>query len=438
MTNYINKKIVIIGLGQTGISCINFFLERDIIPRIIDTRISPPNLDKLPKNLDYHLGSINSSWVLSADLIVVSPGISIRHPVIKQAILAGIEVVGDIEIFCREAKAPIIAITGSNGKSTVSTLVSEMAQTAGLVVGLGGNINLSALELLKNPAQFYILELSSFQLETTNSLKAAVATILNVTEDHMDRYPLGIQEYQNAKLKIYKDAHTCIINANDNMTKPPDASSKFCISFGINKGDYALQQNNHISWLQVRGKKILNTNAIKLIGKHNYSNALVALAIADIIGIPRADSLRIITTFRGLPHRFQLIHEKNGVGWINDSKSTNVDSTRAALNSLQVKNNLWLLLGGDSKSANFSSLMPYLYKKNINIYCFGQDRARIASIRPEITTCTNTMQEAIYQIISKVKPGDMVLLSPACSSLDQFSNFQHRGDCFTQLVKELA
>ncbi|MDN6089663.1 MAG: UDP-N-acetylmuramoyl-L-alanine--D-glutamate ligase, partial [Enterobacterales bacterium] len=191
MVDYQGKKVVIIGLGLTGLSCVDFFLARGVTPRVIDTRISPPGLDKLPENVERHLGDMNQEWLLDADLIVASPGIALASPALSVAAEAGVEIVGDIELFCREAQAPIVAITGSNGKSTVTTLVGEMAKSAGWNVGVGGNIGLPALMLLKQECDLYVLELSSFQLETTNSLRAAAATILNVTEDHMDRYPLG-------------------------------------------------------------------------------------------------------------------------------------------------------------------------------------------------------------------------------------------------------
>lgn len=211
MVDYQGKKVVIIGLGLTGLSCVDFFLARGVTPRVIDTRISPPGLDKLPENVERHLGDMNQEWLLDADLIVASPGIALASPALSVAAEAGVEIVGDIELFCREAQAPIVAITGSNGKSTVTTLVGEMAKSAGWNVGVGGNIGLPALMLLKQECDLYVLELSSFQLETTNSLRAAAATILNVTEDHMDRYPLGLQQYRAAKLRVYENAKVCVV-----------------------------------------------------------------------------------------------------------------------------------------------------------------------------------------------------------------------------------
>ncbi|WP_312180645.1 UDP-N-acetylmuramoyl-L-alanine--D-glutamate ligase [Pantoea sp. CTOTU46764] len=438
MADYRGRKVVIIGLGITGLSCVDFFLAQGVTPRVMDTRVSPPGLDKLPASVERYVGGINSDWLLASDLIIASPGIALAHPALSEAADAGIEIIGDIELFCREAQAPIVAITGSNGKSTVTTLVGEMARAAGWQVGVGGNIGLPALTLLKSPAQLYVLELSSFQLETTHSLKAAAATILNLTEDHMDRYPLGMQQYRAAKLRIYENASVCVVNADDGMTMPVRGVDQRCVSFGINLGDYHLNQQQGSTWLRAKGEKVLNTDEMTLVGQHNYTNALAALALADAVNIPRASSLKALTTFTGLTHRFQLVHEANGVRWINDSKATNVGSTEAALNGLKVKGTLWLLLGGDGKSADFSPLARYLQGDSVKVFCFGRDGDALAALRPEIATRTETMQQAMTQIAAQVKAGDMVLLSPACASLDQFRNFEQRGDQFAQLAKELS
>ena len=438
MTDYQGKNVVIIGLGLTGLSCVDFFLARGVTPRVMDTRISPPGLDKLPESVERHTGSLNEDWLLAADLIVASPGIAIAHPALSRAADAGVEIVGDIELFCREAQAPIVAITGSNGKSTVTTLVGEMAKAAGVNVGVGGNIGLPALMLLEPNRELYVLELSSFQLETTFSLKAAAATILNVTEDHMDRYPFGLQQYRAAKLRVYENAAVCVVNADDALTMPVRGADERCISFGVDVGDYHLNHQQGDTWLRVKGEKILNTKEMKVVGRHNYTNALAALALADAVKLPRSSSLKALTTFTGLAHRFQLAWERNGVRWINDSKATNVGSTEAALNGLKVEGTLHLLLGGDGKSADFSSLAQYLQGSAIRLYCFGRDGAELAALRPDVAEQTETMEEAMKLIASRVKAGDMVLLSPACASLDQFKNFEQRGDQFTLLAKELG
>lgn len=444
MVDYQGKKVVIIGLGLTGLSCVDFFIARGVTPRVMDTRINPPGLDKLPENVERHVGDLNQQWLLDADLIVASPGIALAHPALSEAEEAGVEIVGDIELFCRENQAPVVAITGSNGKSTVTTLVGEMAKAAGWQVGVGGNIGVPALNLLKqltlqkHENQLVVLELSSFQLETTSSLRASAATILNVTEDHTDRYPFGLQQYRAAKLRVYENAKVCVVNADDALTMPVRGADNRCISFGVDVGDYHLNKQQGEIWLRVRGEKVLNTREMKLTGRHNYTNALAALALADAVGIPRSSSLKALTTFTGLPHRFQLVFEHNGVRWINDSKATNVGSTEAALDGLQVDGTLHLLLGGDGKSADFSGLTRFLQGDHIKIYCFGRDGEQLAELRPEVSQLTETMEQAMVLLAKSLAPGDMVLLSPACASLDQFRSFEQRGDEFARLAEELG
>ncbi|MGK2946721.1 MAG: UDP-N-acetylmuramoyl-L-alanine--D-glutamate ligase [Candidatus Malihini olakiniferum] len=438
MMEYQGKNIVIIGLGITGLSCVDFFLTRCVTPRVVDTRVSPPGLDKLPAQVNRHLGSLNKDWLLAADLIVTSPGISLSTPTLANAAAAGVEIMGDIELFCLEAKVPILAITGSNGKSTVTMLVGEMAKAAGWLVGVGGNIGLPALTLLKQSCQLYVLELSSFQLETTFSLRAAAATILNVTEDHINRYPLGIQQYRTAKLRIYDNAEVCVVNADDVLTMPTKGVDARCISFGVDLGDYHLNTQQDETWLCAKGERVLNTKEISLIGQHNYTNALAALALVDAVGILRAPALTALTAFTGLPYRFQCVWQRNGVRWINDSKATNVGSTEAALNGLRVKGTLHLLLGGDGKSASFSPLLRYFKGDNIRLYCFGRDGAQLAALRPEIAEQTETMEQTIRLIAARVVPGDLVLLSPACASLDQFKSFECRGDKFALLAEKFG
>ncbi|EKN3730925.1 TPA: UDP-N-acetylmuramoyl-L-alanine--D-glutamate ligase [Yersinia enterocolitica] len=444
MVDYQGKKVVIIGLGLTGLSCVDFFIARGVTPRVMDTRINPPGLDKLPENVERHVGDLNQQWLLDADLIVASPGIALAHPALSEAAEAGVEIVGDIELFCRENQAPVVAITGSNGKSTVTTLVGEMAKAAGWQVGIGGNIGVPALNLLKqltlqkHENQLVVLELSSFQLETTSSLRASAATILNVTEDHTDRYPFGLQQYRAAKLRVYENAKVCVVNADDALTMPVRGADNRCISFGVDVGDYHLNKQQGEIWLRVRGEKVLNTREMKLTGRHNYTNALAALALADAVGIPRSSSLKALTTFTGLPHRFQLVFEHNGVRWINDSKATNVGSTEAALDGLPVDGTLHLLLGGDGKSADFSGLTRFLQGDHIKIYCFGRDGEQLAELRPEVSQLTETMEQAIVLLAKSLAPGDMVLLSPACASLDQFRSFEQRGDEFARLAEELG
>lgn len=439
MVDYRDKQIVIVGLGATGLSCVDYFLTRGVTPRVIDTRAKPTGLDKLPPQVEYHTGSLNIEWLLAADLIVSSPGIALATPALQQAAAAGVEIVGDIELFCREAKQPIVAITGSNGKTTVTTLVGEMAKCAGLQVGVGGNIGLPALSLLKTDCQLYVLELSSFQLETTSSLRAAAATILNVSEDHMDRYPQGMEQYRAAKQRIYHQATCAVINADDQLTKPDSQQQPLSsVSFGVDRGDYHLMSQQNAVWLAKGEKALLNCAELKIVGQHNYTNALAALALADAVKIPVEASLQALKQFSGLAHRFQQVWQRNGVRWINDSKATNVGSTEAALKGLQLEGTLHLLLGGDGKSADFSPLARYLQGNNVRLYCFGRDALQLQKLRPEVTEVTETMEQAMILAAGRITSGDMVVLSPACASLDQFRNYEQRGEEFARLAQELG
>ncbi|MGP4123406.1 MAG: UDP-N-acetylmuramoyl-L-alanine--D-glutamate ligase [Sodalis sp. (in: enterobacteria)] len=438
MNDYQGEQVVIVGLGLTGLSCVDFFRSRGVMPRVIDTRFTPPGLEKLPVDVPRHLGSLNEAWLLDATLIVVSPGIPLAHPAFAAAAESSIAIVSDIELFARAAKAPVVAITGSNGKSTVTSMVGEMAAGAGWKVGIGGNIGLPALMLLKVPYQLYVLELSSFQLETTHSLKAAAATVLNISEDHMNRYPLGLQQYQTAKLKIYYDAAVCVVNTDDALTLPVSGHNERCISFGVERGDYYFNQRMGKTWLMARGEPLLDCGEMTVGGRHNYINALAALALADAIGIPRLASLAALRRFRGLAHRFSLVHHRYGVRWINDSKATNVASTEAALKGLAVAGTLHLLLGGDGKSADFTPLASFVQGSRVQLYCFGQDSASLASLRTDATTLTQTLEQAMRIIGTRVRAGDLVLLSPACASVDQFRNFEVRGEVFTRLAREVG
>ncbi|WP_419209917.1 UDP-N-acetylmuramoyl-L-alanine--D-glutamate ligase [Providencia manganoxydans] len=433
---YQGKKVTIIGLGLTGLSCVHFFLSQGVIPRVMDTRAVPPGVEQLPENVECHRGGLNNQWLQESDLIVASPGIALATPELQQAANNGIEIVGDIELFCREADAPIIAITGSNGKSTVTSLVGEMATAAAISVGVGGNIGIPALSLLNQGHQLYVLELSSFQLETTSSLQALAATVLNVTEDHMDRYPLGLAQYREAKLRIYHNAQHCVVNAQDPLTLPTEGNSNTWTSFGVDNGDYYFDSLRRT--LVAKGQTLFNVDEMHLTGQHNYTNALAALALADIAGVDRDASLRVLKNYAGLVHRFQLVLLNNGVRWINDSKATNVGSTEAALNGLKVDGTLHLLLGGDGKSADFSPLKPYLAQDNVRLYCFGRDGKQLAELEPNKSVLTETMEQSMRYLAPQLKAGDMVLLSPACASIDQFKNFEQRGAIFAELAKELG
>ncbi|GAB1670926.1 UDP-N-acetylmuramoyl-L-alanine--D-glutamate ligase [Mannheimia haemolytica] len=425
---YENKTVTIIGLGTTGLSCVDFFKKKNANIQVIDTRANPAGADKLDVTIPLHTGGLNSEWLLKSDLIVISPGLAVATPEIQQAIQAGVEIVGDVELFCWEAKAPIIAITGSNGKSTVTTLTTEMAKQAGIKVGMGGNIGVPVLSLLEGDYDLFVLELSSFQLETTYSLKAKAATVLNISEDHMDRYD-SIADYRQAKLRIYDNAENIIVNGEDAQTYPIQAVKKV-IRFAEQNAEYSLRNQ----MLYSGDDAIIQTKQMLISGRHNEMNALAAMALAEAANVPREGIVKALQIYGGLPHRFQAVATNDGVRWVNDSKATNVGSTVAALNGLNIAGTLYLLLGGDGKAADFSELKPLINKPNIVCYCFGQDGAALAELS-EQSVLVETMQQAIEAIRPQLKKGDMVLLSPACASLDQFKNFEQRGEVFMALAQ---
>ena len=429
------KQVVIIGLGKTGLSCVTYFRQRGITPLVMDTRENPPGKESLPADCRLITGPLDAEILCSASLIVASPGIALATPAPPAAQVAGVEIVGDIELFAREAKAPVVAITGSNGKSTVTTLVGLMAEQAGFKVGIGGNIGTPALDLLLQPADLYVLELSSFQLETTSSLQPAAAVILNLSEDHLDRYD-GMAGYLAAKQRIFANAKHIVVNRDDAATLPPQHA--YWQSFGLNSESYGRVQQDDGLWLSVDGKPVLSVAELNIVGAHNQMNALAAMALADAVRIPQAAQLTVLRSFTGLAHRCQFVREVNGVRWINDSKATNVGSTLAAVAGVgeSVQGRLWLLAGGQGKGQDFSPLQPLLANQIYRMVCFGQDAGILMELADN-TQRVADLDEAVRSVAAEVQPGDWVLLAPACASLDQFRNFEQRGQRFADLVNAL-
>ncbi|MEZ9229758.1 UDP-N-acetylmuramoyl-L-alanine--D-glutamate ligase [Vibrio amylolyticus] len=432
------ENVVVVGLGITGLSVVNHLLKmsKSLAIKVIDTRVAPPGADKLPDSISLHKGSWNSHWLLEADLIVVNPGIALATPELQLAKKAGIQIVGDIELFAWQVDKPVIAITGSNGKSTVTDLTGVVAKAAGLNVGVGGNIGVPALDLLREDADLYILELSSFQLETTSSLQLAAAAFLNLSEDHMDRYE-GMDDYRAAKLRIFDHASACIVNQQDMLTYP-DETSKSLITFSLSSdSDFGLGMHLGKEHLMSYGNPVLATDELTLVGRHNVANVLVVLALLTQANVDITKGLSALKAYSGLTHRCQLVADKGGIKWVNDSKATNVASTVAALSGLDCKGTLYLLVGGDGKGADFSELQDVLEPLDLKLCCYGADADEFLSLHPSAKSF-DTMNDIVVEIAPKLKSGDMVMLSPACASFDQFQNFMARGDAFTQLAKEYA
>jgi UDP-N-acetylmuramoylalanine--D-glutamate ligase len=434
-------KVAVLGLGITGLSTVNFLLAEGYLVSVFDTREAPPGEDRLGKHVKLIKGPLSSKSLNEFPLIISSPGIALATPALQHAVRFGCEVIGDIELFARVLKrdpyqhAKCVTITGSNGKSTVTSLLGEMALKSGVNVAIGGNIGIPALDLLSPEVELYILELSSFQLETTHSLNADIATILNISEDHLDRYD-SYQHYIDTKHRIYQQAKTALYNNDDSLTFVRD-KMKISKSFGFHNADYYIANDkNKKNYLTVGEKQLLNVQQLKLSGKHNWLNALAALALGEAVDLNMPSMLATLATYTGLAHRCEFVAEYDGVRWINDSKATNIGATQAALQGLSetINGDVHLILGGEGKGANFSDLSPVLRQVKGVVCCFGADAIKINIAIPKARVVAD-LGTAIMVIAAKVREGDLVILSPACASLDMYPNFMARGDHFKTLVK---
>ncbi|MCE9828674.1 UDP-N-acetylmuramoyl-L-alanine--D-glutamate ligase [Vibrio diabolicus] len=428
--------VVVVGLGITGLSVVKHLRKNQpqLVVKVIDTRVNPPGAERLPEDVQLHSGGWNTDWLSDADLIVTNPGIALATPEIQAVLEKGATVVGDIELFAWAVQKPVIAITGSNGKSTVTDLTGVMVKAAGLDVGVGGNIGVPALDLLEQDADMYVLELSSFQLETTSSLKLKAAAFLNLSEDHMDRYQ-DMSDYRQAKLRIFDHADLAVVNRDDQETFP-DAEMPL-VTFGSDNQDFGLEVDGNRTWLLDHGQRVVASDELKLVGKHNLSNALVVLALLKAAGVDYHNALNALKNYTGLTHRCQVVADNQGVKWVNDSKATNIASTMAALSGLESTSKLYLLVGGVGKGADFSPLKPIFATLNLQLCCFGADGDEFMPLH-ESAIRFDTMEDVIQQVSSQLKPGDMVMLSPACASFDQFDNFMARGDAFAALAQKYA
>ncbi|WP_432460138.1 UDP-N-acetylmuramoyl-L-alanine--D-glutamate ligase [Agarivorans sp. QJM3NY_25] len=427
------KRYAVVGLGASGLSSVRFLLRHGISPLVCDTRAEPPGLVNLPTELPVICGELPLAQLLDCDVVIVSPGVALAHPVLQTLAKAGIALIGDVELFSHYAAAPVVAITGSNGKSTVTTLLGEMAKQAGLKVAVGGNIGVPALDLLNDEVQLYVLELSSFQLETTEHLQTAAATLLNVSEDHMDRYD-DLDAYIAAKQKVYQHAMTAVVNLDD-VQSTPITTTENRLSFSVTQpADFCLSCDQ--KQLLHGTKVLLDISDLALVGTHNYANILAALALAESLAIPMQACLAAVKQFAGLTHRCQLVSRKRDIRWINDSKATNVGATLAALIGLKDSAaQLWLIVGGDSKAGDLSELKS-AFSEVAGVVAFGRDKLRFQQLDPQVVL-VDDLSGALNWCAEQARAGDTVLLSPACASLDMYRNFEARGEHFCQLVEAL-
>lgn len=435
---------VVVGLGKTGLSCVRYLVKQNFKVSVVDSRLSPPGLEELRQNfpeVKVYLGSFDGRILTQADELIISPGISRNNPAISACLQSEIKIIGDIELFARAVKSQVIAITGSNGKSTVTSLVGAMVKAAGENVKVGGNLGVPALDLLNQEeiVKKYVLELSSFQLETTYSLKPAVAVVLNISPDHMDRYQ-NINEYLTAKQRIYSNCKVAVINRDDCASYADVLLPENIISFGLNAPD----ANNFgviNNYLANGNKKLLLINKLKIKGLHNVANALAALAIGAAIDLPLEAMIQVLCDFPGLEHRCQWVANINNVTWYNDSKGTNVGATRSAIEGLGAGSNgkIVLIIGGIGKDADFSVLFDVITKYTRAVILIGKDALLIERALSGASKFlyAASMKEAVNFCACEALPGDTVLLSPACASFDMFNNFEHRGTIFMEEVKKL-
>lgn len=442
---------VIVGLGETGLSVAKFLASQNQKFKVIDSRTSPPaltTLRQLMPEVEIEVGALNQKTILEASELVVSPGLSLKTPAIAEAMEQGVPVTGDIDIFSKSISKPIIAVTGSNGKSTVVAILANILQKAGKDFGLGGNLDGAnfkpALDLLEEDEKdFYILELSSFQLETTENLSAEVAVILNLSADHMDRYD-SLNDYHRAKLKIFNGCRQVVINRDEIYSYPVTQLEVPVWDFGFSRpgiNGLGLLEEDDDQYLAYQFEKIVSVNELKVFGQHNISNVLAAASLALAIDIDLETIRAAIKEFNGLPHRCEWVAEVSGVDFYNDSKGTNVGATMAAVEGLgqRIDGHIILIAGGIGKGADFRSLVPVINRWGKEVILIGQDAIEMASnFDKDVSTYFATdMADAVSTALKHASSGDAVLLSPACASFDMFENFQHRGRAFKESVGQL-
>ncbi len=452
-----NKKVLVLGLGDTGLSMVSWLAGRGARVRAADSRVAPPRRAEVEALLgagEVHFGAFCDELFEGIDLVAVSPGVPLAGPALARAIQRGIPALGDIELLARElhgSKARVLAVTGTNGKSTVTALAGAMCRAAGLDCEIAGNIGPTVLDALARRdregarPQAWVLELSSFQLETTSSLKPRAAALLNVSEDHLDRYG-SLEDYAAAKQRIFAGEGVQVLNRDDARTLSAARPGRRVMTFGMDaprKGeDFGLVRSAGETWLAQGPVRLVRLAELKIAGLHNAANALAALALCRAIDLPLAPLLAALREFRGLPHRVALVGEFGGVRYYDDSKGTNVGSTVAALAGLGTEaGKVVLIAGGEGKGQNFSPLAPAVERSARCVVLIGRDAPLIERALERVAVSlrrAKDMQQAVDIAAEEARCGDAVLLSPACASFDMFANYQHRGEVFAAAVHRRA
>lgn len=439
---------VVAGLGVSGVAAVNFLYQQGYQVAVTDSRMTPPGIDQIPAAVRRSFGQLDTELLLQAEEIILSPGLAPQLPEIQQAIAQGIAVVSDIQILRRFTQAPIIAITGSNAKSTVTTLIGQMLFDAGIRVAVGGNLGRPALDLLADNPEMIVLELSSFQLETTTNLNAEVAVVLNMSEDHLDRHG-NMLAYHHAKHRVFQAVKKVVFNRDDGLTRPlvPDATPMQ--SFGLNAPDInqygVLRDGEGNIWLARGRERLINSNELMIQGTHNIANALACLALGEAVAVPLDSMLNSLKSFKGLPHRCEYVKTVQAVRYYNDSKGTNVGATLAAIDGLgaaiaQQNGKVVLILGGQGKGQDFTLLRDALQRYVKAVVLIGEDAHTIAQA---INGCSQllhatTLTDAVHQAQLQASAQDVVLLSPACASFDMFKSYNDRGEQFVACVNALS
>ncbi|MDD5460350.1 MAG: UDP-N-acetylmuramoyl-L-alanine--D-glutamate ligase [Methylococcales bacterium] len=431
------SKVLVVGLGHTGISAARYLQKLGINFAVTDSRDKPPSIDvflqEMP-DVPVFTGGFNEAAFKVATHLVVSPGVPLTEKSIVKAIANGARIVSDIDLFASSVDVPIIAITGSNGKSTVTTMLGEMAKLAGKKVGVGGNLGTPALDLLESAAELYVLELSSFQLERTTLLNAAAATVLNVSADHLDRHA-DLAKYAQEKQHVFNGDGVMVINIDDPVVDGMREAGRRILTFSIKKNaDFHIAFKGDVEYLMHDKECLMPLAELPLEGRHNAANALAALALGVSIGLDAQAMCTALKTFKGLDHRMQRVAEIGGVTWVNDSKATNIGACVAALQGYTRK--VILIAGGDAKGADMNELTPAIKEKAKTVVLMGKDAGLI---RQALNNCVpvysaENMAQAVQISASVAAVGDSVLLSPACASLDQYKNYQDRGNQFSKAV----
>ena len=440
------KRRLILGLGVTGLSCANFLTRRELSFDFADTRSKIDNIEELKAaypDSQFFLGALDSTLLSQYDQVIISPGIDPRDDAIVRAKNNGVEFTGDIDLFSCVVDKPVVAITGSNGKSTVTTLVEHLLISIGIHAKAGGNLGIPALDMLELHPDIYILELSSFQLETVGSLNADVVTVLNISPDHLDRYD-SYNDYIEAKQKIYSGSRKQIINLDESSWQPKThtSNSECFTTFSINSDDATIKlvEKTTGDVIYHGERALLNIDELRLKGSHNVLNVMAALAICEALDINLPSVIDALCDYKGLPHRCQWIANVQGVDFIDDSKGTNVGSTIAAIKGLQnrINGRLWLICGGVGKDQDFTELREVCEQFVYEVRLFGKDAATIAyALNTVPNSQWQSIDDILFDLAEHIEAGDLVLLSPACASFDQFKNYIDRGLHFQKLVRQM-